>query len=92
MGDNDLNIMPGVTVEDMGYKMGLNGVDNAKLSFDNVRIPRENLLNRYSDVLRKESLSPSLEAVGKGSSQLLTSYYLAESVSPLCLWAGRRRR
>ena len=42
--------MPGVTVEDMGYKMGLNGVDNAKLSFDNVRIPRENLLNKYSDV------------------------------------------
>jgi acyl-CoA oxidase len=42
--------MPGVTVEDMGHKMGLNGVDNAKLSFDNVRVPRENLLNRYSDV------------------------------------------
>ena len=39
--------MPGVTVEDMGYKMGLNGVDNAKLSFDNVRVPRENLLNKY---------------------------------------------
>jgi alkylation response protein AidB-like acyl-CoA dehydrogenase len=42
--------MPGVTVEDMGHKMGLNGVDNAKLSFDNVRVPRENLLNKYSDV------------------------------------------
>ncbi len=34
----------------MGYKMGLNGVDNAKLSFDNVRVPREALLNRWSDV------------------------------------------
>jgi alkylation response protein AidB-like acyl-CoA dehydrogenase len=42
--------MPGVTIEDMGYKMGLNGVDNAKLSFDNVRVPREALLNRWSDV------------------------------------------
>merc|ERR1712141_325788 len=29
---------------------GLNGVDNAKLTFDNVRVPRENLLNKYSDV------------------------------------------
>ena len=48
--DESLNIMPGVRVEDMGYKMGLNGVDNAKLFFDNVRVPRENLLNRYSDV------------------------------------------
>jgi acyl-CoA oxidase len=42
--------MPGVTIEDMGYKMGLNGVDNAKLSFNNVRVPREALLNRWSDV------------------------------------------
>jgi len=39
-----------VTVEDMGYKMGLNGVDNAKLAFDNVRVPREALLNKWSDV------------------------------------------
>ena len=43
-------VMPGVKVEDMGHKMGLNGVDNAKLSFNQVRVPRENLLNRYSDV------------------------------------------
>ncbi len=48
--DNNLKTMPGVTIEDMGYKMGLNGVDNAKLSFDNVRVPREALLNRWSDV------------------------------------------
>lgn len=34
----------------MGYKMQLNGVDNAKLVFDNVRVPRENLLNKFSDV------------------------------------------
>ena len=46
MRDNDLKTIPGVTIEDMGYKMGLNGVDNAKLSFDNVRVPRTALLNR----------------------------------------------
>ena len=34
----------------MGHKMGVNGVDNAKLSFSNVRVPRENLLNKFSDV------------------------------------------
>ena len=28
-----MKTMPGVTIEDMGYKMGLNGVDNAKLRF-----------------------------------------------------------
>jgi len=48
--DEDLVTMPNITIEDMGYKMGLNGVDNAKLAFDNVRVPRENLLNKYSEV------------------------------------------
>ena len=42
--------MPGVQIHDMGHKMGLNGVDNAKFFFENVRVPRENLLNAYSDV------------------------------------------
>lgn len=44
--DLGMNTLPGVTVVDMGFKMGLNGVDNARLSFDNVRVPRTNLLNR----------------------------------------------
>ena len=52
MRDNDLKTMPGVTIEDMGYKMGLNGVDNAKLSFDNVRVPRTALLNRWNSNLK----------------------------------------
>ena len=34
----------------MGYKIGLNGVDNATLKFDHVRIPREYLMNKYLDV------------------------------------------
>ena len=48
--DDNLNIVPDVLVEDMGHKMGLNGVDNAKLTFNNVRVPKDNLLNKYSDV------------------------------------------
>jgi len=48
--DKDGNTLPGITIEDMGFKMGLNGIDNAKLSFDNVRVPRENLLNQQSEV------------------------------------------
>ena len=35
----------------MGIKMALNGIDNGKLKFNQVRIPRINLLNRYCDVL-----------------------------------------
>merc|ERR1719347_693021 len=69
MRDNDLKTMPGVTIEDMGYKMGLNGVDNAKLSFDNVRIPREALLNKYSDVNEEGVFSSS---IGSGRARFLT--------------------
>jgi acyl-CoA oxidase len=43
-------LMPGVRAEDDGPKMGLNGVDNGRLWFDGVRIPRDNLLNRFAEV------------------------------------------
>jgi acyl-CoA oxidase len=42
--------LPGVRIEDDGRKIGLNGVDNGRIWFDEVRIPRQNLLNRYADV------------------------------------------
>jgi acyl-CoA oxidase len=53
--------MPGVTIEDCGLKAGLNGVDNGRLSFDNVRVPRTNLLNRYGDVAEGGAYSTSIE-------------------------------
>ncbi len=34
----------------MGSKFGLNGVDNGRLKFTNVRIPREGLLNKFSEM------------------------------------------
>lgn len=42
--------LPGIEVQDNGYKLGLNGVDNGRIWFDQVRVPRENLLNRFGDV------------------------------------------
>lgn len=42
--------MPGVRIEDCGEKLGMNGVDNGRMWFDQVRIPRENLLNRFAEV------------------------------------------
>jgi len=43
-------LLDGVRAEDNGYKMGLNGVDNGRLWFDQVRVPRENLLNRFGSI------------------------------------------
>ncbi|KAK7867138.1 hypothetical protein R5R35_005853 [Gryllus longicercus] len=40
----------GVIVGDLGAKVGLNGVDNGFVLFNNYRIPRENLLNKIGDV------------------------------------------
>ncbi len=48
--DDNNELMPGVTVKDSGYKMGLNGVDNGRIWFDNVRVPKDNLLNRFGDI------------------------------------------
>jgi len=67
--DNNMKVMPGVTVEDMGHKMGLNGVDNAKLSFDQVRVPREALLNKYSDVTEDGTFKSE---IGSGRARFLT--------------------
>ncbi|WP_285246073.1 acyl-CoA dehydrogenase [Pseudarthrobacter sp. efr-133-R2A-89] len=42
--------LPGIGGEDDGIKGGLNGIDNGRLHFTNVRVPRTNLLNRYGNV------------------------------------------
>ncbi|KAL0910343.1 hypothetical protein M5K25_021316 [Dendrobium thyrsiflorum] len=49
--DANGNIMPNVRIADCGHKIGLNGVDNGRIWFDNFRVPRENLLNSVADVL-----------------------------------------
>lgn len=43
-------IAEGVAVEDCGYKLGLNGVDNGIIRFNKVRIPRRNLLDRFANI------------------------------------------
>lgn len=56
------NTINGVTIGDCGHKMGLNGVDNGTISFDNVIIPKENMLDRFASVNEKgefESPIPS---------------------------------
>jgi len=42
--------LPGVTIEDNGYKLGLNGVDNGKIWFNQVKVPVDNLLDTYGGI------------------------------------------
>ena len=42
--------LPGVHIQDCGHKIGLNGVDNGLLRFDQVEVPREHLLDRFGSV------------------------------------------
>lgn len=48
--DENHNLLPGIKVEDNGYKLGLNGVDNGKIWFNQVVVPRKNLLNKYGSI------------------------------------------
>lgn len=40
----------GVRIEDCGRKMGLNGVDNGIIYFNQVVIPKENMLDRFASI------------------------------------------
>jgi len=42
--------LPGVTIGDMGHKVGLNGLDNGWMMFDQYKVVREMLLNKTGDV------------------------------------------
>ncbi|OZB83025.1 MAG: acyl-CoA dehydrogenase [Microbacterium sp. 14-71-5] len=57
--------LPGIGREDDGLKGGLNGIDNGRLSFDHVRIPRTNLLNRYGDVAPDGTYSSAIDSPGR---------------------------
>ncbi len=57
--------LPGVTTSSCGYKGGLAGVDNGRIMFDNVRVPRENLLDRYGHVAADGSYSSPIDSKNK---------------------------
>jgi acyl-CoA oxidase len=63
--DEEGAMLPGITSEDDGVKGGLNGIDNGRLAFDHVRVPRENLLNRYGDVAADGTYSSDIPSPGR---------------------------
>ncbi|ALJ22262.1 acyl-CoA dehydrogenase family protein [Microbacterium sp. No. 7] len=58
-------MLPGVRSEDDGVKGGLNGIDNGRLAFDHVRVPRFNLLDRYGQVAADGGYTSDIPSPGR---------------------------
>ena len=56
----EMSALPGVTLSDCGRKAGLNGVDNGRILFDSVRVPRTALLDRYAQVAEDGTYSSTI--------------------------------
>ncbi|CAH6721855.1 acyl-coenzyme A oxidase [[Candida] jaroonii] len=48
--DSNHDLMPGITIGDIGAKMGRDGIDNGWIQFSNVKIPRFFMLQKYAKV------------------------------------------
>lgn len=44
-------LLPGIRIEDMGTKTVANDLDNARVWFDKVHLPKDSLLNKFADIV-----------------------------------------
>eukprot|EP00182_Erythrolobus_australicus_P007071 CAMPEP_0185830080 /NCGR_PEP_ID=MMETSP1353-20130828/616_1 /TAXON_ID=1077150 /ORGANISM="Erythrolobus australicus, Strain CCMP3124" /LENGTH=677 /DNA_ID=CAMNT_0028527937 /DNA_START=309 /DNA_END=2342 /DNA_ORIENTATION=+ len=63
--DDDGVLMPNVRIRDCGSKMGLQGVDNGQIWFDHVKVPREDMLDRFSQVHPDGSFHSAFKSVNQ---------------------------
>ncbi len=57
--------VPGVTIGDNGHKIGLNGVDNGTLKFDQVKIPYDALLDRFGRINERGNYQSEIKSKGR---------------------------
>ena len=97
--DSNHDLMPGVTVGDIGAKMGRDGIDNGWIQFSNVRIPRFNMLQKYAKVSREgevtmppsEQLSYSA-LIGGRVTMMMDSYRMTSRFITIALRYAITRR
>ncbi|TVP72479.1 MAG: acyl-CoA oxidase, partial [Gemmatimonadales bacterium] len=63
--DEEGRTMAGVEIEDCGAKVGLHGVDNGRLAFRDVTIPRGHLLDRFGQVTKDGRYESSISSPGR---------------------------
>jgi acyl-CoA oxidase len=85
------DVLPGVHIEDDGVKAGLNGVDNGRIAFDNVRIPRDNLLDRFGSVDANGAYSSPIDNINKRFFTMLGALVQGRiSISGAAVSAGKK--
>ncbi|AWU76594.1 uncharacterized protein C5L36_0C05250 [Pichia kudriavzevii] len=66
--DVNHNLYPGVSIGDIGEKMGRDGIDNGWIQFSNVKIPREYMLCKFCKVDEDGNVEePPLEQLAYGA-------------------------
>ncbi len=58
-------LLEGIKIEDCGYKIGLNGVDNGRIWFNQVKVPLKNLLNKYGGIDKNGNYESQIEKPSK---------------------------
>jgi len=81
-------LQPGIRIEDMGTKTIANDLDNARVWFDQVRLPRDAILNKFADVVEDEYVQVTdermrIEVIGQ---RLLTG---RQAIAEAALYSAR---
>ncbi|MFA7480936.1 MAG: acyl-CoA dehydrogenase [Vulcanimicrobiota bacterium] len=71
--DSESSVLPGIQIEDDGFKVGLNGVDNGRIIFNKVRVPRENMLDKFGSVSTNGEYSSPINNSGKRFFMMLST-------------------
>jgi acyl-CoA oxidase len=48
--DDNGNLCEGIRIDDMGTKTIANDLDNARVWFDKVKLPKDAILNKFADI------------------------------------------
>ncbi|KAH8263459.1 hypothetical protein KR044_009283 [Drosophila immigrans] len=103
--ERTLIAFPGVTVGDLGEKIGLNGIDNGFVMFNKYRIPKANLLSKTGDIDtqgnynspikdQRKRLGASLGALSAGRVNITAISYVAlsKAISIATRYSASRRQ
>ncbi|EGG15712.1 acyl-CoA oxidase [Cavenderia fasciculata] len=81
--------MPGVEIRDIGLKSSFNGIDNGGLLFKQVRIPLDNMLDRFSRVTESGEYESTI-APNRHFGAMMSVFYIGRlCISVLCLAAAK---